>query len=207
MSPLVLALVVLQSAVYSWTDKSGVEHFTDDLSSIPQGVKVRTTEGAEISRIESEAPKRPATVAAAPSEPAIPSRSEQVWRQLFKDARNKVTDLEAEIESDRTKVEEVNGLPVMASHCSPYYAQPIVSTGTVVIVLGQPFPTLGVSGTVVGPVAPHYASPCFYGLNPEFERLRERLAKNRREVVRARDDLADLERRASFEAVPLQWRR
>ena len=210
MSPLLLAFVVLQSAVYSWTDKSGIEHFTDDLTSIPRGVKVRSTEGAEISRIENDAPKnvRPATVAPSPSaQPAIPSTSELVWRQLFRDARTRVSELEAEIESDRTKVEEVNGMPVLNYfNCAPYYVRPVVSTGAVVTIGGQPFPSVSVGGTVVGPSYPTpYATPCFY--NPEFERLRERLARNRREVVRARDDLADLERRASFEAVPLHWRR
>ncbi len=213
-SPLLLALVVLQSAVYSWTDKSGVEHFTDDLASIPRGVKVRTTEGAEISRIDSDLTKNPRPVAAPQvAEPAVPSTSEQAWRQLFRTARTRVTELEEEIESDRTKVEEVNGLPVRTGFiCNTgFYNQPLVTTGAVVVA-GQPAPGLGVTATVthttvVNQPLPLYASPCFFSFNPEFERIRERLGKNRREVVRAREELADLERRASFEAVPLHWRR
>jgi hypothetical protein len=209
-SPLLLAIVLAQGTVYVWTDKSGLDHFTDDLNSIPRGVKVRTTEGAEISSITTEKPKTPAIVAAvspAPSQPAVPSTSEQTWRQL-------VIVLEEDIEADRKQVEEVNGLPVMARFtCATggFYAQPIVSTGTVVIT-GQPFPGVGVGATVtgttiVGQQIPLYAAPCYFGFNPEYERIRERLGKNRRELVRAREDLADLERRASFEAVPLHWRR
>jgi hypothetical protein len=63
------------------------------------------------------------------------------------------------------------------------------------------------AGTIVNQGTPFYGTPCFFGLNPEWERIRERLERNRREVVRAREDLADLERRAAFEAVPLHWRR
>ncbi|MDP2271002.1 MAG: DUF4124 domain-containing protein [Archangium sp.] len=213
MSPLLLALMVMQGTVYSWTDKSGVEHFTDDLAAIPRGVKVRTTEGAEISRIDSDVAKNPRPVAVPPTtQPAVPSTSEQAWRQLFRTARTRVIELEEEIESDRKKVEEVNGLPVRSGFiCNTgFYNQPMVTTG--VVVNGQPLPGLGVSATVTGTTVIHqqvplYASPCFFSFNPEFERIRERLDKNRREVVRAREELADLERRASFEAVPLHWRR
>ena len=144
----------------------------------------------------------------------MPSLSEQTWRQLFKDARTRVTVLEEDIEADRKKVEEVNGLPVTArlSCATGFYSYPVVSTGATVSVGGQPFPGLGVNAMVTGThlivgQTPQFAAPCFYGFNPEFERVRERLEKNRREVVRAREDLADLERRASFEAVPLHWRR
>ena len=218
MSPLLLALVIVaQSTVYVWTDKQGVEHFTDDLASVPRGAKVRTTEGTAISRIEPDTTKnaRPAVVSA-PSEPALPSASEQGWRQLFRDARNKVRGLEEDIEADRTKVEEVNGLPLTAQFvcANSFYPQPVVVGGatTTVVVGGQPAPGVGVSATVTGTVVhrppPLYAAaPCFYGFNPELERVRDRLEKNRREVVRAREELADLERRASFEAVPLHWRR
>lgn len=209
MSPFVLALVIAQSTVvYVWTDKTGAEHFTDDLKSIPKGAKVRTTEGAQISRIDSDLTRnpRPVAVAAPVAQPEAPSTSEQLWRQLFRDARNKVKDLEDEIELDRKQVEEVNGLPVSAGfNCATgFYAQPFVTSGTSVTVGGQPFPSVTVHSTVSQPV---YQAPCFFAFNPEYERIRERLHKNRREVVRAREDLADLERRASFEAVPLHWRR
>ncbi len=217
MSPLLLALVIVaQSTVYVWTDKDGLEHFTDDLASVPRGVKVRTTEGAAISRIEPDTSKnvRPAVVSAA-SEPTLPSASEQGWRQLFRDARTRVRVLEEDIEADRTRVEEVNGLPLTAQfNCATgFYPQPVVVGGatTTVVVGGQPAPGPGVRATVTGTVVhrfpPLYAAPCFSGFNPEFERVRERLDKNRRELVRAREELADLERRASFEAVPLHWRR
>ena len=212
-SPFLLALVIAQATVYVWTDKEGAEHFTDELTSIPRGVKVRTTEGAPISRIEADTAKnvRPAVVAP-PTGPAIPSASEQAWRQLFREAKTKVRVLEEDIEADRTKVEEVNGLPLTRQfNCATgfYYPQPVIVGGsTTVVIGGQPAPGFNVGASVVVQRPPAvYASPCFYGLNPEFERIRDRLDHNRRELVRAREELADLERRASFEAVPLEWRR
>lgn len=212
MSPLLVAFLILaQSTVYVWVDKDGAEHFTDDLASVPRGAKVRTTEGVAISRIEPDTTKK-AVVVSAPTEPALPSASEQGWRQLFRDAKNKVRVLEEDIEADRKKVEEVNGLPLTAQfNCAPgFYPQPVLVGGatTTVVASGQPIPGVGVSATVVHRPPPlYYAAPCFYGFNPEFERVRERLDKNRRELVRAKEELAELERRASFEAVPLHWRR
>lgn len=44
---------------FVWTDSKGEEHFTDDRASIPKGVKVRTTEGDEISTVESAPPPGP----------------------------------------------------------------------------------------------------------------------------------------------------
>jgi hypothetical protein len=48
---------------------------------------------------------------------------------------------------------------------------------------------------------------CWYGFNPDYERIRDQLERNRKALVRAKEELADLERRAALEAVPLEWRR
>lgn len=214
MSPLLLVLVV-QAQVYSWTDKAGVEHYTDALTSIPRGVKVRTTEGDEISRIDSD-PKKLVARPAVKSEPAAPSTSEETWRRLFREARTRVTVLEEEIEADRKKVEEVNGLPVTARfNCQTNFFVPaqqlVMVNGATISAGGQVVPGVVVNGSVTGTTVvrqnPTFFAPCGFGFNPEYERIRERLEKNRRELPRAKEELADLERRASFEAVPLHWRR
>ena len=71
-------------------------------------------------------------------------------------------------------------------------------------------------GSVGGSVAVHQSTvvnsgvataPCLFTLNPEFERAKERLELNRKALARAKTELADLDRRASFEAVPREWRR
>jgi hypothetical protein len=242
MSPLLIALLVTQATIYAWTDKAGVEHFTDDLSTIPKGVKVRTTDGADISLMvvtdkdgkKEEKPAAPAPVVVAPAGPEAPSAAEQTWRQLFRAARNKVTVLEEEIEADRLKVEEVSGLPMSFGFNCGYgggfygggfypggrVVAPINSTGVAVTVTGQPMPNVNVGGTVTGTtvIAPPrfvgspypsyaYGAPCGFAFSPEYAMIRDRLDRNRRELPRAREELADLERRAANDAVPLHWRR
>ena len=194
-----LTLLIL-SQVYTWTDASGSQHFTDSLESIPRGVKVRTTEGAEISQIgrdqKKDEKKDEAVVVAKPT-PVDESAREDLWRKRFRDARRRIEDLQADIESDRSKVEEVDGLPVSANlYCGGAFA------GSGVLVTG-----FTVNNGVRQWNGVSFGSPCVFAANPEIQRLRERLAANRRELVRAQEDLQDLERRASFEAVPLHWRR
>ena len=46
-----LILFALLGQVYVWTDASGGTHYTDNRASIPKGVKVRTTDGVELSVI------------------------------------------------------------------------------------------------------------------------------------------------------------
>jgi Domain of unknown function (DUF4124) len=181
-TPLLFALTV-QAQVYSWTDKAGVQHFTDSLQQVPKGVAVRITEGEAISRIDSDQAKL--AKAAQPVPVAAPPVAEQLleehWRRLFKEATGRVAALEEEIEADRRKVEEINGLPVNARYSC--------ATGWL-------------------PHQQHrqWANWCFLAPNPEWDRSRERLDRNRRDLIRAKEDLQDLERRAAFEAVPLHWR-
>ncbi len=47
MHALLLALVLTQT-IYEWTDAKGVTHYTDNPSSIPAGVKPRTTSGGAV---------------------------------------------------------------------------------------------------------------------------------------------------------------
>lgn len=43
-----LLSVLLSQTIYEWVDSKGESHFTDDPSTIPKGVKRRTTEGAPV---------------------------------------------------------------------------------------------------------------------------------------------------------------
>lgn len=54
MAPLLLALLALGQTTWQWTDAEGVQHFTDDPSTIPKGVKARTTEGEALGVITTE---------------------------------------------------------------------------------------------------------------------------------------------------------
>lgn len=95
MSAALAVALVLAQAVYTWTDASGTVHYTDDAAAIPKGVKAEKTEGGALTTIE--APPKPK---AAPREAAAAAKDEQLWRTRFRDARQKIADLEAQIDAD-----------------------------------------------------------------------------------------------------------
>lgn len=225
-----LALLVAASAsaqVYTWTDKQGVTHFTDNPNSVPANVKAKITEGDEISTIvlpdvKKEAPKDEVVAGKAQPKPADdPEAFERTWRAAFRDINERIARLEDEIELDRHKVEDVNGLPVAARYqCLYGYGvwPPAIGIGSGVTVAaggsGQVAPGVGVGASVsfrqntfVAPYSPIATAPCVFTLNPEHERAKERLALNRKALERAKAELAELDRRASFEGVPREWRR
>ncbi len=179
---LLWSTVASAQAVYTWVDKEGETHFTDDPSTAPKGAKVHTTEGVELSNVPAErtaprpAPVEPRRPAPTPG-PKPTAEEEARWRKLFRDATTRVTTLEEEIERDRKQVEEINGMPITGTYTC-YSRQ--AGGGRIVV-------------------------PC--GSNPAHTRIKERLATNRSALERAKADLDDLERRASFAGVPREWRR
>ena len=58
-----------------------------------------------------------------------------------------------------------------------------------------------------GTLLPLYTATGQMVINPEAAAATSRLELNEKELVRARQDLEDLERRARWDAVPLEWRR
>lgn len=74
-----------------------------------------------------------------------------------------------------------------------------VSVGGGVVVTQSQFVQTATPGVI--------AQPCVFAFNPEYERAKERLELNRKALVRVKAEAADLERRASFEGVPREWRR
>ncbi len=237
MARLVSFLVVIASAssaqVFTWTDKDGVVHFTDNPSSVPAHVKAKVTAGDDISTV-TLAGTKPVAVAVQVPSPASPppvvaldpGRAEREWRAAFHDVNERIARLEDEIEADRKKVEDVNGMPVGARYqCLNGYGfgwgAPGVGVvqggGTSVSVggtsQGVPGFTVGVgvgvtqTTQVVVANSGVMTTPCIFVLNPEFERAKERLELNRKALARAKTELSDLDRRAGFEAVPREWRR
>lgn len=65
-----LVTALLGQTIYTWTDKNGEEHFTDDPSSIPKGAKAKTMAPGEIETVRSS--DEPAPVAAKPVPAAAP---------------------------------------------------------------------------------------------------------------------------------------
>jgi hypothetical protein len=225
--PLLLALVASLAhaqTIYVWVDDEGNEHFTDDRSAIPRGAKVRTTEGEHISSISMERTgASDGGVLFAELAPPSSGPDEATWRRLFSDAHERIATLRDQIELDRRIVETsaqfYPGGPVV---CVPYGAyapgapgSPLVATpgqlAPGVVVNGQvrtPPPRPPRTRTPPPPPPPVYApGPCYPVYAQEFENARQRLALNQPALARAEEALADLERRASFEAVPNEWRR
>jgi len=203
-----VAMPAAAQTIYRWKDARGTVHYTDDPSTAPKGVKVETTEGEELnsvtaSRDDAQTPaKRPASMPAVPPPPQgavspVPpppgaeaydegadvevESTEQYWRTAFRDLHEKIRSLEDQIALDEKKVGEPNALPPYG--CAPYVTR---------------------QGTAVGP---YPYNNCWYAARAEYARLRERLAENRIALTRAKEDLADLERRAANASVPLEWRR
>lgn len=81
-----LVALVLSQTVYVWTDAKGVEHFTDDQSTIPKGAKVRTTEGTELNVVSSDKSDGKKTTVVAPVPKSTPTNCDA--------ARARVTELE-----------------------------------------------------------------------------------------------------------------
>jgi hypothetical protein len=52
-----------------------------------------------------------------------------------------------------------------------------------------------------------YGGPCWYQMDGQYAYVRDRMDKTKAALARAKEDLADLERRAANAAVPLEWRR
>lgn len=231
MSLLIVIVSAVTAQVFTWTDKAGVVHYTDNPSAVPADVKPRVTEGAEISLLTTDQAPRPVRARA---EQVIDARaaavaeldrrdeqrrSEREWRAAFRELNERIAGLTDEIEIDRRKVEDVNGLPASARFTclnpfgwngwgpQPYLGQTTVMAG------GQLGTGVAVGGSVVvrqtGPVvySTPASAPCVLAVNPEYERAKERLELNRKVLARANEELADLERRASFEGVPREWRR
>lgn len=68
----ILVTALLGQTIYTWTDKNGEEHFTDDLSSIPKGVKPKTMAPKDIEMVQSSDDAPPSPAAAAPTPAAKP---------------------------------------------------------------------------------------------------------------------------------------
>ncbi|MCU0697097.1 MAG: DUF4124 domain-containing protein [Myxococcaceae bacterium] len=90
------ALLLALAQVYVWTDAKGEAHYTDDRASIPKGVKVRTTDGADVSVVEASKSPRPRRAS---------SREEPEPTDTCAAARVKVERLEGKLAEAKKKAE------------------------------------------------------------------------------------------------------
>lgn len=177
---LLLSAPAFAQGIYTWTDKQGVTHFTDDPSQIPKTTRAQITTGADISTVSFPAAPTTSEPLPAPQGEAGPE-DEQLWRQRFQEARDMIARIKEAIAED-AKIVEPSGLPVTGKYSC--YAGPY---NTVTRRWG--------------------ASACGY-MKPdeEFLRTRQRLAENRERLKQWQDYASWLDRQASEAGVPQKWR-
>ncbi|MFL5318028.1 MAG: DUF4124 domain-containing protein [Myxococcaceae bacterium] len=165
--------------VYTWRDKDGVEHFTDDASEVPKNA--RKTSGTAITTMQFPRSPNDQQQQVSP-EAAQPSADDfAAWQAKFREARNTIEELKKLIAADEQIVSPA-GLPVNGSY-SCY-------SGNYNLLTHQ-----------------RGYSPCGL-LKPDeaFEQAKKRLAYNRDALVTWQNYLQDLERAASAASVPQKWR-
>jgi hypothetical protein len=199
--PALLLLLAAGSAgedVYSWTDATGVAHYTNDPSTIPQRYrdKARTLDGQPASSASTAAQPPPAESKAGAGEEtpkAIPAKPS----------------------ADRLEESEDESAP---PPLSPGAAEKLSEAGwrkrfqTANERLRRAELTLGRDKEQLSRVANEegYMVVDAYGRTMTAGRstaLRMQVAEDERVAHDARDALDDLERAAAREAIPLEWRR
>ena len=188
MRALLLALAVLAAVpalaqpVYRWLDAQGEEHFTDDPSSIPAQYRkvARTLRSAELGHVVPSRADSPPPAASADRPGAAPPAEHAAGEQPPKEkAREKVWR-----EAFRLARARVDGLEQSLVTDRAAVADPNAAG-------------MSVRRQISGAVLP----------SPEYEALKERVVRHEAELAKARESLDDLDRRASREAVPQEWRR
>lgn len=191
----VIAVPVFAQTVYTWEDEDGL-HYTDDLSQVPKQQK--KVEGVVIDARPASsglvAPKPASTVAVAVAPAAAdPRLTEYEWRDRFIGAHRRVATLKQSIAALEAS------LPPR-TECIPQQPVTVVSGAGVAVVPAPP-------GTVAigAPGGRRRLARC--QVNPLHDQLRVQIAQQGVELSAAEAELEQLDRRASMEAVPREWRR
>ncbi len=185
-----LLLAVLISApafaqVFTWEDKDGV-HYTNDASAVPKGAKV-TKVAEDVSapvrasppvEVAAAAPKPAPSPTASPTSPANPS-VEREWRDRFIQLNRAIA----------TKKQELAALEASLPNKVECVPQPRIAP----VANGQ----VAQQQQIVTRCLP----------NSMHDRIKLQIEQKRVELKDAENDLEQLDRRASFEAVPREWRR
>lgn len=176
-----MAVPALAQTVYSWEDDDGV-HYTDDLAQVPKKGRV------EVQPVDEGAsrPSRPTTIA--PSPPSRPATSpggesnEREWRERFVTAHRRISTLKQELAALETSLPPPTRCVTLQRQTPPQSPD--------VVVLPNPVETR----TRCEP-------------NPLYERVKIGIEQKKVEVRDAELDLEQLDRQASYESVPREWRR
>lgn len=188
----VIAVPVFAQTVYTWEDEEGL-HYTDDLSQVPKKKKV---EGVALDARPSSglAAPKPANnaVALAPAT-GNPRATEYEWRDRFISARRRIDTLKQSIAALEASVPP-------RTECIQQQQQVVVTGGGLTLVPAPPSVP-----APVGTDANRRLTRC--QVNPLHDQLKVQIAQQGVELSAAEADLEQLDRRASMEAIPREWRR
>ena len=180
----VIAVPAFAQTVYSWEDADGL-HYTDDPAQVPK--QQRKVEAMQVDARPSQ-PQQ--LVASAPQQQtsrveAAP-QNEREWRERFIGANRRISTLR----------QELSALQVSLPPRTECIAQPVTTVpGTQVIT------TNGV--TVVN--QPRPVARC--QVNTLHDAIRVQMGQKEVELRNAELDLEQLDRQASYDSVPREWRR
>ncbi len=230
---LVLALFALPAAaqtIYSWEDKDGT-HYTDDPSMVPNNARLDATllkpkekaqpqqqpqNDQQVVVLDSPAPAqvKPAVAQPQPA-PVAQADIERQWRERFIEVYRRIETLEKNyraLEKSRPQQVQCTGSAYQPAPSSTYQVDP--QTGAPIIPAGTTFYSNTSPATVNGAAnattmingRPYIAVPnC--AANPEYERITREMELTQVQLSDARKDLDQLDRNASQNAIPREWRR
>jgi hypothetical protein len=184
MRHLVLALTVAAagsawaSPIYRWVDEQGVLNYTNDRSKVPAGVEVETTAGDEITVVPS--PRNGLQRRAEVDPPVASSDSPSILKPDERAAAEHWHALFRDVHARIARLESA----VQADE------QFLEKAGLLPVTAVASYPS---------------GHPRWFGESACLQ-TQQRLALNEAELSRARADLDELERVASREAVPREWR-
>jgi hypothetical protein len=177
----VFAVPAFAQNIYSWEDAEGV-HYTDDASKIPKKVKAeaRVADAAPVSKgMSTPAP----TVAVVPASASASTEFE--WRDAFIAAHRRIVTVRKSLAALEASL--------------PPRVDCVVQPAGLVVVDAQ------ATGTPQQPLQQGRPPRC--QVNRVHDQLRVQIAQEEVQLKNAELDLEQLDRRASMQSVPREWRR
>jgi len=182
--------------IYKWTDQAGEVHYTNDLTSPPGDTVLTPVTGDDVSVISVDRP--------------APAREDK--RQQLEQRRAEAAARQAEAEADAAQAKADAAQALSESYWRGAFQNARTKVQQLQDELEQTQALFESNGLPVNFRVYGLGGGCFLpfgclGAAQGFEQTKVRMRQLEREVRQAQDELADLDRRASYAAVPREWRR
>jgi len=230
----ILALIALPAAaqtIYSWEDKDGT-HYTDDPAMVPNNARMDATllkpkqkaqpqqpDDQQVIALDSPTPAQAQPVVAQPVVTQAPPPSsndiERQWRDRFIEVNRRIETLEKSyyaLERSRPQRMECVGQTlspmVTNNQIDPQTGAPVIPAGTTMYASNSPAVVNGRVGTTTTLINGRpYVAVANCAVNSEYDRITKEMELTQVQLSDARKDLDQLDRVASQNAIPREWRR